>query len=174
MVRNRKRKYLIVLALLTSLYGVVNTTNATDTYDLYSKNRINKIKPGNLEYTSNKNWGDDVTIQLSQDTEKLIVDKSKIGTVINVSSTLNVRSTAELGENVIGTLAVSTRVKILESKDGWDKIEFAGERQAYGYVSGIYLERENRSDTKANSTAKPSKKNNSSYGSLAVFGDREG
>lgn len=174
MVTNRKRKYLRVLALLTSLYGVVNTTNATDTYDLYSKNRINKIKPGNLEYTSNKNWGDDITIQLSQDTENLIIDKTKIGIVVKVNSTLNVRSTAELGDNVIGTLAVSTRVKILESKDGWDKIEFAGEKQTYGYVSGIYLERENNSDTETNSTTKPSKKNNSSYGSLAVFGNREG
>lgn len=172
MFTNRKRKYLMVIAIITSLYGVVNTTNATDTYDLYSKNHTSQQKINQSEYTSSKDWGDDVTIQLSSNTESQIIVKSVTGTVQNVASTLNVRSSAEFANNVVGTLAITAKVKVLDSKDGWDRIEFKGCTQGYGYVSGVYLAKEYK-NVSNNQNVADSTATKNGYGRVDVFADRE-
>ena len=168
MFTSRKRKYLMVIAIITSLYGVVTTTSATNTYDLYSKNHANQQKINKSEYTSSKDWGDDVTIQLSSNTESQLVDKSVIGIVQHVASTLNVRSSAEFNNNVVGKLALTAKVKVLDSKDGWDRIEFKDCEQGYGYVSGVFLAKETKNATSKQNVA-DSTATKEVYGRLDVF-----
>ena len=158
----------MVIAIITSLYGVVTTTSATNTYDLYSKNHANQQKINKSEYTSSKDWGDDVTIQLSSNTESQLVDKSVIGIVQHVASTLNVRSSAEFNNNVVGKLALTAKVKVLDSKDGWDRIEFNDCEQGYGYVSGVFLAKETKNATSKQNVA-DSTATKEVYGRLDVF-----
>ena len=64
----------------------------------------------------------------------------KKGTVINVSSSLNVRTSPSTSSSVIGYLLNGTVVKISGQTNGWYKIIFnssMGEKE--GYVSGQYL-----------------------------------
>ncbi len=59
------------------------------------------------------------------------------GKVVNVTSSLNVRSGPGTSYGKVGSLGPSDTVVILGKENGWYKIEYAG---GVGYVSGDYIE----------------------------------
>ncbi|MGL4990146.1 MAG: SH3 domain-containing protein [Sarcina sp.] len=63
------------------------------------------------------------------------------GKIVNVETNLNVRSGIGTNNSVIGYLLEDTIVKVLNSSNGWYKIEFdTGYNVKTGYISGEYLE----------------------------------
>lgn len=62
-----------------------------------------------------------------------ISDSSKYATALN---TVNIMSDRGKNFNVIGTLPRGTKVKIIDTKFDWHKIEY---KNRYGYVSGVYV-----------------------------------
>ena len=58
------------------------------------------------------------------------------GTVVNVSSTLNIRSGAGTGNSIVGSLRNGETVSILGKENGWYRINHNG---VTGYVSAEYL-----------------------------------
>ena len=65
-----------------------------------------------------------------------IPDTSNTGTV--TGGALNVRSTPEVGDNIIGVLEDRTAVAILEDAGKWLRIEYG---DAEGYVMARYIAR---------------------------------
>lgn len=63
------------------------------------------------------------------------------GKIVNIETNLNVRSGIGINNSVIGYLLEDTIVKVLDSNNGWYKIEFdTGYNIKIGYISGDYLE----------------------------------
>lgn len=62
-----------------------------------------------------------------------ISGSSKYATVLN---TVNIMSNRGKNFKVIGTLPKGTKVKVIDTKFDWHKIEYNGR---YGYVSGVYV-----------------------------------
>ncbi|MBC6695764.1 SH3 domain-containing protein [Terrisporobacter mayombei] len=59
---------------------------------------------------------------------------TKTGTV--KASSLNIRSGYGTNYSKIGSLSKGTKVEIVESKEGWNKIKY---KSGYGYISASYV-----------------------------------
>lgn len=127
-----RRKYLIIIGIVASLYGVVINTNATD----YTKVTDNKL----INYPSD-NWEDSLTIVSTDAVLNQIVDKSSDAIVNNMVAELNVREEPSLNSTIINKLSAGTPVKVLEVSGGWARLEVPS-----GYVSEIYLQYSGRID----------------------------
>lgn len=51
-------------------------------------------------------------------------------------NTVNIMSDRGKNFSIIGTLPQGTKVKVIDTKFDWHKIEYNGR---YGYVSGVYV-----------------------------------
>lgn len=83
---------------------------------------------------------DYITIKSNWTTENKPSTSYKKGTVINVSTSLNVRTGASTSSSVVGYLLNGTVVQVTGETNGWYKIIFSstvGDKE--GYVSGQYL-----------------------------------
>lgn len=141
----RYKKYIIAVSLIASLYGVVTTTNATKIEDYDNKDKQPVI------VKSSDDWVEQTSVLTEERVKEQIIDTSVSATVREMDTDLNVRADAILGSEVVGSLHSGDPVKILESSDGWAKIDFPQVPTGYGYVSEIYLQKDN------------------SYGSIDVF-----
>lgn len=141
----RYKKYIIAVSLIASLYGVVATTNATKIEDYDNKDKQPVI------VKSSDDWIEQTSVLTEERVKEQIIDTSVSATVREMDTDLNVRADALLDSQVVGSLHSGAPVKILESADGWAKINFPQVPAGYGYVSEIYLQKDN------------------SYGSIDVF-----
>ena len=89
---------------------------------------------------------------LMHGTVKSHASEHKIGHVVNVSTNLRVRSSANTNSKVLGYLHNGEKVNIIEKTGSWYKIDFNGK---IGYVHGDYI-KEGESNT--NSVTNSSKK----------------
>lgn len=84
---------------------------------------------------------------------------SKKGHVVDVSTSLNVRSSASSSASIIGHLKNGQQVTIIGEQSGWYKITFDGNKT--GYVSKSYIKLD---DSASNSNASNNNGSNSSTG----------
>lgn len=68
---------------------------------------------------------------------------TQTGTIINISTTLNVRASAGASAKIIGTLRNGESIGIISKEGGWYKIAYNG---GIGYVYGEYVKVNNNSD----------------------------
>lgn len=141
----RYKKHIIAVSLIASLYGVVATTNATKIEDYDNKDSQPVITK------SSDDWIEQTPILTEERVKEQMIDTSISATVREMDTNLNVRADSLLDSQIIGSLHSGASVKILESADGWAKIDFPQVPAGYGYVSEIYLQKDN------------------SYGSIDVF-----
>lgn len=141
----RYKKHIIAVSLIASLYGVVATTNATKIEDYDNKDS----QP--VTTKSSDDWIEQTSILTEERVKEQMIDTSISATVREMDTNLNVRADSLLDSQIIGSLHSGASVKILESADGWAKIDFPQVPAGYGYVSEIYLQKDN------------------SYGSINVF-----
>lgn len=90
----------------------------------------------------------------------------KLGKIINVSTTLNVREKASGTSNIVSSLKNNSEVKIYGEENGWYKISYSDYGVLkYGYVSKSYVhvynddKTDNEQDTTNNKPNTPSKEN---------------
>ena len=74
---------------------------------------------------------------------------SKSGQVVNVHSSLNVRSGASTSSSVIGSLSNGSKVTIVEESGSWYKINYGN---TTGYVSKDYIQASGESNNSSNSS----------------------
>ena len=72
-------------------------------------------------------------VNTSNSTNSTQNDNSKLATALN---TVNIMSDRGKNFSIIGTLPQGTKVKVIDTKFDWHKIEYNGR---YGYVSGVYV-----------------------------------
>ena len=92
---------------------------------------------------------DYVTVNSSSNSSNSGTTTSTSKGIVNVSSTLNVRSGAGTNYSTIGTLNKNETVEIVETVNSWYKIKF---NNGYGYVSKDYIVLQNRSIAEATAT----------------------
>nr|WP_243280440.1 SH3 domain-containing protein [Clostridium sp. 1001271B_151109_B4] len=89
---------------------------------------------------------DYVTVSSSNNDSSSSTTTSTSKGIVNVSSSLNVRSGAGTNYSTIGTLSKNEIVEIVETVNSWYKIKF---NNGYGYVSKDYIVLQNRSIAEA-------------------------
>ncbi|NGU43028.1 SH3 domain-containing protein [Clostridium perfringens] len=77
--------------------------------------------------------------------------------IVNVSSSLNVRSSASTSSKVIGSLSGNTKVTIIEEEGAFYKIEYKG---SHGYVAKEYVKDVTESNNSNQGTQTPEKPSN--------------
>ena len=80
---------------------------------------------------------------------------SKTQGIVNVSSYLNIRSSASTHSKVIGSVRRNDKVDIIEQTGSWYKINYKGKT---GYVSADYVKKVNNTKTTQPAKAKPQQK----------------
>ena len=104
-------------------------------YGYASKSYISIVGSGNNNSNSDNN-------------QAVITQK---GTIINISSTLNVRASANTGSKVIGTLRNGNSIDIIAKEGSWYKISYNG---TTGYVYGEYV-KVNNNESKPETPSTP-------------------
>ena len=96
----------------------------------YQNKLVDGIVSGVKKYfnINNKN-----NVNTSNSTNSTQNDNSKLATALN---TVNIMSDRGKNFSIIGTLPQGTKVKVIDTKFDWHKIEYNGR---YGYVSGVYV-----------------------------------
>lgn len=109
-------------------------SNPSEAYKLNTAEYQNKLVDGIVlgvkKYfnINNKN-----NVNTSNSTNSTQNDNSKLATALN---TVNIMSDRGKNFSIIGTLPQGTKVKVIDTKFDWHKIEYNGR---YGYVSGVYV-----------------------------------
>ena len=109
-------------------------SNLSEGYKLSSAKYQNKLVDGIVDGVKNYfNINTKNNLNTSNSTNNTQNYSSKFATALNTVSIMSDR-----GKNfkVIGTLPQGTKVKIIDTKFDWHKIEYNGK---YGYVSGVYV-----------------------------------
>lgn len=104
-------------------------------YGYASKSYISIVGSGNNNSNSDNN-------------QAVITQK---GTIVNISSTLNVRASANTGSKVIGTLRNGNSIDIIAKEGSWYKISYNG---TTGYVYGEYV-KVNNNESKPETPSTP-------------------
>ena len=109
-------------------------SNPSEGYKLSTAEYQNKLVDGIVDGVKNYfNINNKNTINTSSSTNHTQNNSSKFATALN---TVNIMSNRGKNFNVIGTLPQGTKVKVIDTKFDWHKIEYNGK---YGYVSGVYV-----------------------------------
>ncbi len=109
-------------------------SNPSEGYKLNTSRYQNKLVDGIVNGVKNYfNINNENTVNTSSSTTPTQNDSSKFATALN---TINIMSDRGKNFNVIGTLPQGTKVKVIDTKFDWHKIEYNGK---YGYVSGVYV-----------------------------------
>lgn len=113
-------------------------SNKSEGYKLNTSEYQNKIVDGivsGVKKYFNISNNTTVSTSTSSNTSNPIQqnDSSSLATVLN---TVNVMSDRGKNFTILGTLPQGTKVKVIDTKFDWHKIEFNGR---YGYVSGVYV-----------------------------------
>ena len=109
-------------------------SNQSEGYKLSTEQYQNKVVDGIVSGVKNYfNIDNKNNVNISNSTNSTQISSSKLATALN---TVNVMSDRGKHFTVIGTLPQGSKVKIIDTKFDWHKIEFNGK---YGYVSGVYV-----------------------------------
>ena len=112
--------------------NIVGTLSAGETVTITAKNGAwYKISSPKVGYVHS----DYISITTSGDTNNGDEAYSATGTVINVTTTLNVREQASTSSNIVGTLSAGETVKITAKNGAWYKIS----SPKAGYVHSDYI-----------------------------------
>ena len=109
-------------------------SNPSEGYKLNTSQYQNKVVDGIVSGVKNYfNINNRNNVSTSNSSNSTQSDSYKLATALN---TVNVMSDRGKHFTVIGTLPQGAKVKIINTKFDWHKIEFNGK---YGYVSGVYV-----------------------------------
>lgn len=109
-------------------------SNPSEGYKLSTEEYQNKVVDGIVSGIKNYfNINSKNNISTSNSSNNTQSDSSKLATALN---TVNVMSNRGKHFTVIGSLPQGAKVKVIDTKFDWHKIEFNGK---YGYVSGVYV-----------------------------------
>ncbi len=106
-------------------------SNPTEAYRLNTADYQNKLVNGIVDGIKKYFNIDNLNISNSNKTPQN--NTSKFATALN---NVNIMSDRGKNFNVIGTLPRGTKVKVIDTKFDWHKIEY---KNGYGYVSGVYV-----------------------------------
>lgn len=114
-------------------YGIVGTLGANATVNILGQ----EGSWYKISYNGVTGYVSSSYIKINSSSNNTNTDSTvKYGKVVNISTKLNVRKSASTSSSIIGTLANSTKVTILEKLNGWYKISYNG---IVGYVSSSYI-----------------------------------
>jgi uncharacterized protein YgiM (DUF1202 family) len=77
-------------------------------------------------------------------TDKESINTSSADRVRVIINGLRLRSTSQVGNNVLGSLASGTELVVLEDKNGWFKVRVANGQEGYVSDRPNYVERVNK------------------------------
>lgn len=106
-------------------------SNPTEAYRLNTSEYQNKLVNGIV--IGIKKYFNIDSINKSSSNKSSKISTSKFAVALN---SVNVMSDRGKNFNVIGKLPVGTKVKVIDTKFDWHKIEY---KNGYGYVSGVYV-----------------------------------
>ena len=109
-------------------------SNSSEAYKLSTSEYQNKLVDGIVSGVKNYfNINNKNNINTSNSSNTVNDDSSKFATALN---TVNIMSDRGKNFSIIGTLPQGTKVKVIDTRFDWHKIEYNGR---YGYVSGVYV-----------------------------------
>lgn len=134
-------------------FNILSKTNGW--YKINANGKIGYVHGDYVKVLSNTSIDKDEIVSKPNDN-----NSSKVGTgkVVNVTTSLRMRSDASTSSSVIGTLYSGNTFDIHGEKNGWHYIKFNGK---FGYVHGDYVQKTGESSNNSDSTGNNGNSNNS-------------